>query len=172
MPKKKDKRKPVNKRPVVVRPNLTGVGQAMSSMSLDQQLTQGQNQQIEALKRKLASELDRIQSGPPLVPPPPAQHTLVSVVHKEDPDDPSNSWIKLTCENCAFLLFAHAGEVSQKLEEASPFCRMPFAKREKAMALVEEWQQAVDKAYDEMVADIPRLIVDVDDNSADASTSA
>lgn len=103
--------------------------------------------QVKTLIDDLKGQVEEIRNARPVVPEPPLRHDYQQEVWKEHETDPSETWLKITCSRCAFLVYAKAGELREKVLPLSAYCAMPFATASEAEELVRAWERSVADAY-------------------------
>lgn len=140
---KSRKKQQLRKRDLNSKVSVTHKGFQVKDLSPEQQA------EVSKLRRNLELELDEIERGKPVLPPPPEVHEYVQETHRES-EDPMEQWIKVTCKNCAFLLFVQYKCLHEKMQTMSHLCAAPFAKRSEAEKILQNWQDAVSRAYAEL----------------------
>lgn len=124
-----------------VMPTAQKVDQAelVERMKRDPQVTKA----VEDLKQ----QIEEIKNAKPVVPEPPLRHDYQQEVWKNHDTDPREVWLKITCSRCAFLVYAKAGELRERVLGLSAYCAMPFATASEAEELVRRWEASVAEAY-------------------------
>ena len=116
-----------------------------------------QDELVERMKRdplvskaveELQGQIAEIRNARPIAPDPPLRHDYDNEVWKEHETDPHQTWLKVFCKRCAFVVYVKAGELREKVLALSAYCAMPFATASEAEILVRRWEASVAEAYE------------------------